>query len=290
VRVQPPSGTISNCTFAANHSFNDAGAVNCADGAAVSVVNSVLWANTSNSAVSDEQRQIMVFGGATVAVDHCCVQGWTGALGGAGSLLTDPLFVRMPDPGVDGQWDGVDDDYGNLQLYGQSPCIDAGNNAAVPADTADLDADGDTSEPLPFDLGGRARFLDDPATADTGAGTPPIVDMGAYEFFPTAKADFDADGDVDSDDLLVLEACATGPAVPYNPTALPEPEPGCTLTPDGSDHIGADFDRDRDVDQSDFGVFQRCYSGEGNPADLNCADCRRAGKTGQERAGENRPS
>jgi len=34
----------------------------------------------------------------------------------------------------------------------------------------------------------------------------------------------------------------------------------------------ADFDADNDVDQSDFGIFQRCYSGAGKPADPNCTN------------------
>ncbi len=37
-------------------------------------------------------------------------------------------------------------------------------------------------------------------------------------------------------------------------------------------YVAADLDRDGDVDQCDFGILQRCYSGEGNPADPNCAD------------------
>jgi len=85
-------------------------------------------------------------------------------------------------------------------------------------------------------------------------------------------ADFDCDADVDGGDFRVFETCATGPAIPYNPAVLPEPAPGCTLTPDGSNHIAADFDKDSDVDQDDFGAFQRCYSGEGHPADPNCAN------------------
>ncbi len=89
---------------------------------------------------------------------------------------------------------------------------------------------------------------------------------------PGPTADFDCDLDVDVDDLMVFEACATGPAVPYNPAALPALEPGCTLTPDGNGHIAADFDEDNDVDQSDFGSFQRCYSGQGNPANPDCAN------------------
>jgi hypothetical protein len=31
------------------------------------------------------------------------------------------------------------------------------------------------------DLDGESRFVDDPTVVDTGNGTAPIVDMGAYE-------------------------------------------------------------------------------------------------------------
>jgi hypothetical protein len=31
------------------------------------------------------------------------------------------------------------------------------------------------------DLAGGSRFLDAPRTVDTGVGTPPLIDMGAYE-------------------------------------------------------------------------------------------------------------
>ena len=70
----------------------------------------------------------------------------------------------------------------DFRLASESPCIDAADNTAVPADLDDLDDDGDVDEPTPFDLDGNPRFVDDPATDDTGNGTPPIVDMGAYEF------------------------------------------------------------------------------------------------------------
>lgn len=35
---------------------------------------------------------------------------------------------------------------------------------------------------------------------------------------------------------------------------------------------GSDFTADGDVDQSDFGVFQRCYSGQNRPGNPSCAD------------------
>lgn len=67
--------------------------------------------------------------------------------------------------------------------------------------------------------------------------------------------DYDADGDVDGDDLEEFVSCAAGPSVPY--------AEGCAKS---------DYDADGDVDQDDFGILQRCYSGEDNPANPNCAN------------------
>ncbi|MCY3018684.1 MAG: Ig-like domain-containing protein [Planctomycetota bacterium] len=71
---------------------------------------------------------------------------------------------------------GTEDD--NLRLQAGSPCIDAGNNAAVPSGVT-------------TDLAGNRRFDNDTSVTDTGSGTAPIVDMGAYEraFKPWAVAD-----------------------------------------------------------------------------------------------------
>ncbi len=77
---------------------------------------------------------------------------------------------------------GTEDD--DLSLSFDSPCIDAGDNTAVPADTADLDGDGNISERTPLDIAGNARFTDEPYVDDTGnpaTAYPEIVEMGAYE-------------------------------------------------------------------------------------------------------------
>jgi len=127
-------------------------------------------------------------------VTYCNVQsGWYGE----GNIDVDPFFIDQDGPDNDpNTWE--DNDY---RLAPLSPCIDAGDNYAVPADIFDLDGDGDTDEPLPFDLDGNPRFVDDLTIDDTGVGDPPIVDMGAFEFTP---GDLDGDGDVDLSDLAEL--------------------------------------------------------------------------------------
>lgn len=83
-----------------------------------------------------------------------------------------------------------------------------------------------------------------------------------------SPGDLNGSGKVDEADLEIFVACSTGPDVPYNPASLPS---GCPLTVNAEGHLAADFDGDLDVDQEDFGIFQRCWSGT-SPADPNCAD------------------
>ncbi len=79
--------------------------------------------------------------------------------------------------------------------------------------------------------------------------------------------DFNLDDYVDTNDLEVFDECRTAPGIPYDPQNLPF---GCTLTPDDSDIIAADLNRDGIVDQSDFAIFQCCYSGAITKADPFC--------------------
>ena len=138
-----------------------------------------------------------------------------GAWPGAGNINADPLF-RNP----------LTADY---HLAPRSPCIDAADNTAVPAGfTTDLD--------------GRPRFVDDPATPDTGNGDPPIVDMGAYEFQAGCPADLNNDGVINLADLGILLA-----------------DFGCTA---GPGNCPGDVDGDGDTDLADLGIL---LSEFGNP-------------------------
>jgi hypothetical protein len=155
--------------------------------------------------------------------------GLTDPTGADGNISTDPLFVQDPDPGLDGLWGTGDDDLGDPQLLSGSPCVDAGDNDSVPPDTADLDDDGDTVEPVPIDLDGHARVL----CYD--------VDMGAYE---SGMGDYQCDGDVDLDDFTAWDTCMTGPGIGLY-------DPGCQAF---------DFEYDGDVDLTDFAVVQARFA------------------------------
>ncbi len=168
------SGAVVNCTFVGNDDWG----VAIGYFIDVSFKNCVLWDNGSGSFSQDDEFTV-----SSSDVDG----GWPGE----GNIDADPLFV---DPGN-----------GDYRLGRGSPCIDAGDNAAVPPDEFDLDDDGDTDEALPFDLVGNPRFVDDPDTKDTGNGKPPIVDMGPYEF-QVVSCVWDLDGNdvVGTGDLILL--------------------------------------------------------------------------------------
>jgi predicted outer membrane repeat protein len=162
------SPILSNVTFSGNSAGEGGAMVNYGPGgtSSLNMTNLILWAN---SAGIDGDQLLNI--GASITITTSLVQGGINGGGvanidstvndGGGNLDADPEFVRDPDPGLDGDWDGVDDDYGDLHLRAGSPAVDAGTNSAIS---------------LPTDLDGNPRIVD-----GDGDGTA-IVDMGAYEF------------------------------------------------------------------------------------------------------------
>ena len=155
--------TLTNCTIARNKASNRGGGVFNYVAVTLVITNGIVWGN-SDSTGSGEPAQLFTNPSNKVTVNYSCLQGWTGGFGGVGNIGDDPLFRRPPDPGPDGLWNGVDDDYGNLHLRALSPCVDAGDN------NADTDFFAPGIQPLPdHDLGGFPRIANN------------IVDLGAYE-------------------------------------------------------------------------------------------------------------
>lgn len=157
--------------------------------------------------------------------------GLTDPTGTNGNISLDPWLTNVAE--------------GDYRLRAGSPCIDAGSNASVPADSGDWDADGNTTEPLPLDIAGRARFIDDPGAVDcpwglNTCGVAPVVDMGAYE----RQRDGDCNGDwaIDLADLAAYEMCVAGPE-----SGL---APGCAC---------GDFDGDGDIDLADAAGLQAAF-------------------------------
>jgi hypothetical protein len=82
----------------------------------------------------------------------------------------------------------------------------------------------------------------------TDAGEEAISDMATL-IVNAASGDFDHDCDVDPDDAQLFRACLSGSGMPLSAE--------CT---------GKDFDLDNDVDMCDFGILQRWYGNESQPA------------------------
>jgi predicted Ser/Thr protein kinase len=155
VEIRHGNSTITNCTFNGNMAAAG-GAVfyTYADGPDRAITNCILWGDTP-AEIAGEINE----------VKYSDVQGGKGLPWfGAGCFDADPLFVGPN--GFDEERDVLDC---NLRLNFGSPCRNAGNNSALPPDTADLDKDGDVNETIPFDIEGNPRVLNG------------IVDLGAYE-------------------------------------------------------------------------------------------------------------
>ncbi len=149
------SPTLANVTFSGNLAGQNGGAIYNST-STPTLANGILWGNTAYSSGAQiynvSSAPSIAYSDIQDAFDASNV--WDANLGtdGGGNRDADPLFVD------------------NLRLATSSPAIDMGNNDRLPADTADLDGDGDTTEPVPFDLDGNLRIVND------------TVDMGAYEY------------------------------------------------------------------------------------------------------------
>jgi hypothetical protein len=190
---------LVNCTFTENTAA--LGSAGLHDQALQAIVtNCIFWANSTPGGSGYSAEVNTAYSG---LVTYCCIEGY----------FVPELFHNFGDDPLFLDPDGPDDDPATFddndyRLSAGSPCIDAGVNWAVAPDAADLDGDGDTAELVPLDLGGSARFADDPLSDDSGCGVPAVVDIGAHEFrgqpFEVRLGDIDGDGSVGILDFLGL--------------------------------------------------------------------------------------
>ena len=156
-----------------------------------------------------------------------------GGYAGTGNIDADPMFI--------------DPNNGNFRLSHGSPSIDAGNNAAVPAG-------------LTTDLDGNPRFVDVPCRPDTGHGSAPIVDMGAYEA-PDTFIDCNRNGIDDLCDMV------NGTSLDCNTNGVPDE---CDIANGTSqDCNGNGIPDECEVDCNHNGVPDDCDIANGTSQDCN---------------------
>jgi hypothetical protein len=163
--------TVLNSTFSGNQSTMGGGGL-LAMRDHCRVANSIFWANHC-----PRNPQVQFSGtGSDRKVSNCVIEGGiSGTIPAVGIIQSDPRFVSP------GRWNDlgtptIEDDIwtdGDYRLTASSPCIDAGDSTALPADVI-------------LDLDGQARFVDAPVpdTGVPGEGRA-VVDIGPYEVMPT---------------------------------------------------------------------------------------------------------
>jgi len=220
--------SATNCTVAGNTATTGGGGVDNTSGGPSNFPqynNCIIWGNTAPLLAGPNVRNF----GSSPTFRYSNIQGsggsgaWNLAFGtnGGGNKDANPLFVDAD--GSDNVAGTADDD---LRLLSTSPSVDAGNNSLVPSGIA-LDRDG------------NPRFTNDIYTTDTGFGTAPIVDIGAYELV-------DGDGDTVPD---TIDNCVQTPNTDQADGDGDGDGNACDNCPmvSNSDQLDSDSDGDGDV-------------------------------------------
>lgn len=233
--------TAIHCTVAENESlFSGAGMYFVNDGQFTSELtmrNSILWGNVGSSSASVQDQQLVV-PLTNLDVTYSCIQDDdpddSTIFGGTGNIDDDPIYVAP-----------LRRDY---RIAACSPCIDAANSNATPADAEDVDEDMNATEKTP-DVALLRRDRDEPGVSDTGVGDP-VVDMGSYEYHLLGNLHHPNNEEIlDGLDIQPFTDCW----LIHGPTVDTTPEGNCVL---------ADMDLDGDLDENDVTCFVSALLGE----------------------------
>ena len=188
VHNETSSPILTNVTFSGNRADNGIGGGTGGANANTSesypqIRNSILWGNSAlgsgHQLSLDENSQPLV--GHSIVEDGLP----SGTFDDGQNLNSDPRFDGTVDPGT------APTVAGNLRVRTDgAPGLDAADASHLPDDVFDLDNDGNTTEPIPLDLEGTSRLVDNNAD---GTAAP---DIGAYEapssVLPVELASLDA--------------------------------------------------------------------------------------------------
>ncbi len=171
------------------------------------IENTIMWGNTSTGGMTFASQYFSAYPASEI--NNSIIEGWDGPFGGSGGFGNsgaDPLLI---DPDGDDDIPGSADDSAAISM--QSPAIDQGDNAFLPADDADEDNDADLLEPMPFDIAGQPRLHDDIDIDGPNGQAGPQVDIGAFEFQGrSCPADLDSNGILDLADINAFIAAFLG--------------------------------------------------------------------------------
>lgn len=179
---------ISNCTFAGNQSGGSGASLELLSGTTLAIYNSIMRGGMAGVGAEIHLSDALgsgLYPGPELALQRTNLEGGLAQITQVGAVMLSGLNVIDVDPlfalpaGPDG--DPLTFEDNEYRLLSGSPSVDAGDNALISPDLSDANGNGNTAEPMPFDLDGNPRRRDDPATPDTGAGSPPLVDHGCYE-------------------------------------------------------------------------------------------------------------
>jgi hypothetical protein len=152
IYVSGSAPLIRNCTILGNSATVAASGGILSSGATPSIANCIVMQNTGSGGSTGAAAQISPTTGLSVTYSIVPM-----GYAGTGNLTSVPTFETCSGH--------------PYRLHPTSVGVDAGNNAGVPAG-------------IVLDLALEPRFQEQAGVPNTGAGTAPIVDIGAYECSP----------------------------------------------------------------------------------------------------------